>query len=135
MDIIAIIGVVIAIMTFIYQFYRNPKEKFSHLKIQFKATQRLSLQVQAELREFIEKYDAENQFLMPGITYQAYLAQMERSFNENLSDRLLEEVESLKPSDNTIDSMLKSLETQFEALSQIDAQLRTILNSPNQITQ
>lgn len=60
---------------------------------------------------------------------------MERSFNENLSDRLLEEVESLKPSDNTIDSMLKSLETQFEALLQIDAQMRTILNFPNQITQ
>ena len=72
---------------------------------------------------------------MPGITYRAYLAQMERSFNENLSDRLLEEVESLKPSDNTIDSMLKSLETQFEALLQIDAQMRTILNFPNQITQ
>lgn len=54
---------------------------------------------------------------------------MERSFDENLSDRLLKEVESLKPLDNTIDSMLKSLETQFEALSQIDAQLRTILNS------
>ena len=102
------------------------------MKIQFKATQKLSLQVQAELREFIEKYNAENQFLMPGITYQAYLAQMERSFNENLSDRLLEKVESLKPSDSTIDSMLKSLETQFEALLQIDTQLRTILNSnPN----
>lgn len=57
---------------------------------------------------------------------------MERSFNENLSDRLLEKVESLKPSDSTIDSMLKSLETQFEALLQIDTQLRTILNSnPN----
>ena len=99
------------------------------MKIQFKATQRLSLQVQEELRKFIEKYDAGDQFLMPGITYQAYLAQMERSFDENLSDRLLKEVESLKPSDYTIDSMLKSLETQFEALSQIDTQLRTILNS------
>lgn len=129
MEIITIIGVVLAIIPIIYQFYLKPKEKFSHLKIQFRATQRLSLQVQAELREFIEKYDAEDQFLMPGITYQAYLAQMEKSFDENLSDRLLKEVESLKPSDNTIDSMLKSLETQFEALSQIDAQLRTILNS------
>ena len=129
MEIITIIGVVIAIITFIYQFHLKPKEKLSHLKIQFKATQRLSLQVQEELREFIEKYDAGDQFLMPGITYQAYLAQMDRSFDENLSGRLLKEVESLKPLDNTIDSMLKSLETQFEALSQIDAQLRTILNS------
>lgn len=129
MDIIAIIGVIVAVITFIYQFHLKPKEKLSHLKIQFKATQRLSLQVQEELRKFIEKYDAGDQFLMPGITYQAYLAQMERSFDENLSGRLLKEVESLKPLDNTIDSMLKSLETQFEALSQIDAQLRTILNS------
>ena len=129
MDIIAIIGVIVAVITFIYQFHLKPKEKLSHLKIQFKATQRLSLQVQEELRKFIEKYDAGDQFLMPGITYQAYLAKMERSFDENLSDRLLKEVESLKPSDYTIDSMLKSLETQFEALSQIDTQLRTILNS------
>lgn len=55
MEIITIIGVVLAIIPIIYQFYLKPKEKFSHLKIQFRATQRLSLQVQAELREFIEK--------------------------------------------------------------------------------
>lgn len=54
MEIITIIGVVLAIIPIIYQFYLKPKEKFSHLKIQFRATQRLSLQVQAELREFIE---------------------------------------------------------------------------------
>lgn len=43
MDIIAIIGLVIALITFIWQFYFNPKEEYSHLKVQFKANQRLSL--------------------------------------------------------------------------------------------
>lgn len=39
MDIIAIIGLVIALITFIWQFYFNPKEEYSHLKVQFKANQ------------------------------------------------------------------------------------------------
>ena len=51
MEIIPITGVVLAAITFIYQFYLKPKEKFSHLKIQFRATQRLSLRVQEELRQ------------------------------------------------------------------------------------
>ena len=129
MEIIPITGVVLAAITFIYQFYLKPKEKFSHLKIQFRATQRLSLRVQEELRQCIDMYDTRNQFLMPGITYQDYLSLMEKSYDENLSDKLLEKISSLKLSENNIDSMTKSLEIQFEALSQIDVQLHTILNS------
>ena len=121
MEIIPITGVVLAAITFIYQFYLKPKEKFSHLKIQFRATQRLSLR--------IDMYDTRNQFLMPGITYQDYLSLMEKSYDENLSDKLLEKISSLKLSESNIDSMTKSLEIQFEALSQIDVQLHTILNS------
>ena len=74
-------------------------------------------------------YDTRNQFLMPGITYQDYLSLMEKSYDENLSDKLLEKISSLKLSESNIDSMTKSLEIQFEALSQIDVQLHTILNS------
>lgn len=131
MDIIAIIGLVIALITFIWQFYFNPKEEYSHLKVQFKANQRLSLQVQRKLEQYINKYDAGDQYLMPGITYQDYLLQMRKSFEENLSDRLLKELDSLKLSKSNIDSMVKSLEVQHTALSQIDSQLCIKLDSYN----
>ena len=129
MDIIGILGVVIAILTFGLQFFSKPKEEFNHLKIQFKATQKLSLQVQSELEQYIIKYDAENKYMFPGMTYKACLGEMRRSFKENLSDELFDKIESLKLSKTNINSMNESLKTQYSALSQIHSQLRIMLDS------
>lgn len=129
MDIIGILGVVIAILTFGLQFFSRPKEEFNHLKIQFKATQKLSLQVQSELEQYIIKYDAENKYMFPGMTYKACLAEMRRSFKENLSDEIFNKIESLKLSKTNINSMNESLKTQYSALSQIHSQLRIMLDS------
>lgn len=129
MDVIGILGVIIAILTFGLQFFSKPKEELEHLRIQFKATQKLSLQVQNELEQYIIKYDAENKYLFPGMTYKACLAEMRRAFKENLSDELFNKIESLKLSKTSIDSMNDSLKTQFSALSQIHSQLRIMLDS------
>lgn len=129
MDIIGILGVVIAILTFGLQFFSKPKEEFNHLKIQFKATQKLSLQVQSELEQYIIKYDAENKYMFSGMTYKACLTEMRRSFKENLSDEIFNKIESLKLSKTNINSMNESLKTQYSALSQIHSQLRIMLDS------
>lgn len=129
MDIIGIIGLIIAIITFIYQFYRKPKEEFSHLKKQFEATQKLSLQVQDELEQYIIKYDVQDQYMFPGMTYKACLAEMKRTFKDNLSDEVFKKLKSIKLSKTNLDSMNESLKTQYSALSQIHHKLRIILNS------
>lgn len=129
MDIIGILGVVIAILTFGLQFFSKPKEEFNHLKIQFKATQKLSLQVQSELEQYIIKYDAENKYMFSGMTYKACLTEMRRSFKENLSDEIFNKIESLRLSKTNINSMNESLKTQYSALSQIHSQLRIMLDS------
>lgn len=128
MDIIGIIGLVIAIITFIYQFYRKTKEEFSHLKKQFKGTQKLSLQVQDELEQYIIKYDVQDQYMFPGMTYKACLAEMRRAFEENLSDEVFNKLKSAKLSKTNIDSMNESLKNQYSALSQIHHKLRIMLN-------
>lgn len=109
MDVIGILGIVIAVLTFVFQFFSKPKKELHHLKIQFKATQKLSLQVQNELERYIFKYDAEDKYMFPGMTFKACLAEMKRSFKENLSDELLDGIESLKLSKTNIDSMNESL--------------------------
>lgn len=129
MDIIGILGVVIAILTFGLQFFSKPKEEFNHLKIQFKATPKLSLQVQSELEQYIIKYDAENKYMFSGMTYKACLTEMRRSFKENLSDEIFNKIESLRLSKTNINSMNESLKTQYSALSQIHSQLRIMLDS------
>lgn len=105
MDVIGILGVVIAILTFGLQFFSKPKEEFNHLKIQFKATQKLSLQVQSELEQYIIKYNAENKYMFSGMTYKACLTERRRSFKENLSDEIFNKIESLKLSKTNINSM------------------------------
>lgn len=129
MDVIGILGVVIAILTFGLQFFSKPKEELNHLKIQFKENQRLSLQVQSELEQYIIKYNAENKYMFSGMTYKACLAEMRRSFKENLSDEIFNKIESLKLSKTNINSMNESLKTQYSALSQIHSQLRIMLDS------
>lgn len=116
-------------MTFGLQFFSKPKEEFNHLKIQFKATQKLSLQVQSELEQYIIKYNAENKYMFSGMTYKACLTEMRRSFKENLSDEIFNKIESLKLSKTNINSMNESLKTQYSALSQIHSQLRIMLDS------
>ena len=48
------------------------------------------------------------------------------SYKKNLSDELLNNIVSLNPTKSTIMSMIKSLETQFEALNQVQSQLNIL---------
>jgi hypothetical protein len=122
--IIGIISALIAIFAIKLQFFSKPREEFEHLRVQFKATQRLSLEVQIELEELITKNNAWESEIFPGIKYGAYLDEMKQSFNKNLSDSVYSNLETLNLTKSTIASMTKSLEDQFGALSQMQSQTR-----------
>ncbi|WP_129020323.1 hypothetical protein [Edaphocola flava] len=106
----------------------KPEEDKLHLTAQFKATQNLSKQVYNELKSHVETYNAFDQFMFPGITYRAYLSELEKSHSADngcLSDKTLEKSLSLWPLPlMTIQSMSKSLEDQFRALTEIQNSIR-----------
>ena len=124
--VISIIGVLIAGWAIKLQFFSKPQEELDLLKLQFRTTQKLSLQVQKELEDLIIQYNGWYREMFPNITYGAYLEEMKSSYKKNLSDELLNNIVSLNPTKSTIMSMIKSLETQFEALNQVQSQLNLL---------
>lgn len=124
--VISIIGVLIAGWAIKLQFFSKPQEELDLLKLQFRTTQELSLQVQKELEDLIIQYNGWYREMFPNITYGAYLEEMKSSYKKNLSDELLNNIVSLNPTKSTIMSMIKSLETQFEALNQVQSQLNIL---------
>ncbi|WP_299535535.1 hypothetical protein [Ulvibacterium sp.] len=121
---IGIIGLIIAILTFYYSFFRKPKEELDNLKIQFKPTQQLSKKLQVELENYINATDSWNHPMFPNISFGAYLTEMKESYKENLSDDLYKKLDTLNLTKPIIRSRTKSLETQFNALQQLQIELR-----------
>lgn len=124
--IIGILGLIIAFVTLKLTFFSKPIEEFNHLKLQFKANQRLSLDVQNELENYIEKFSSENHFMFENITFQNYLDELKNSHSKNLSNKLLEELVRLDLPKSTISSMNKSLEIQFNSLLEVQTRIRLL---------
>ncbi|SHG83138.1 hypothetical protein [Flagellimonas flava] len=121
---IGILGLVIAILTFWYSFYRKPKEELNHLKVQFKATQKLSKDLQVELERYITETNSWDHQMFTNISFGSYLTEMKESYKQNLSDELYDKLDNLDLTKSTILSMTKSIETQFNALQQIQIEIR-----------
>ncbi len=62
--------------------------------------------------------------MFANISFGAYLTEMKESYEENLSDELYNSLDTLNLTKPIIKSMIKSLETQFSALQQIQIELR-----------
>lgn len=124
--VIGILGLIIAIITFKYSFFSKPTEELNHLKVQFRATQRLSNEVQKEIKAYISNANAADKLMFPNVTFSAYLSQMEESYQENLSEILYNKSEKLELTKSNILSMTKSLETQFSSLLEIQTQMKLL---------
>lgn len=131
-----ILGIVISIIALSYtkrtyekDFVDKPNKEKLHLLAQFKATQKLSHQVYKDLYTYVEKHKAFDQFMWPGITYKSYLSEMQKSQNENLSDKLFEDLRSLDLPSLTIQSMNQSLSQQFESLTLIHQEVKLKLSA------
>ena len=121
---IAILGLIVAIITLWYSYFRKPKEEFHHLKVQFKATQGMSKELQSELEDYINKTGSGDEFIFQNISYSSYLNVLKESYKENLSDDLLYRLDELNLSKSIIESMIKSLDKQFSELQQILIEIR-----------
>ncbi len=124
--IIGIIGLTIACITYHKTFISPPdisEEKNNFLGI-FKATQKLHLEVQSLIQKYIDENDGANHFLYTNITFQQYLDLAKQEFEKSLSDKLYTDLENNKKlTKNNIDSLLKMIEIQNNALTQFKNQI------------
>ncbi len=95
----------------------------------FKANQALSLSIQKNLSEFIDKYNAFDSIAFPerNITFGHLLEQMKSEFSENLSDKLFLKIKKRKLSKPELTSSIDSLNKQNEALRLVDIDLKLII--------
>lgn len=95
----------------------------------FKANQTLSLSIQKNLSEFIEKYDAYESIAFPerNITYGHFLEQTKTEFSANLSEELFSKIKKRKISKPELTSSIDSLNKQNEALRMVDLELKLII--------
>lgn len=126
--IIAWVGLNYTRKTFKKDHVDKPNEEKSHLLAQFKANQTLSKQTYEVAHKFTVYYDAFHREVWPGqgITYQMYLNELKNSHDNggNLSDAVYEQIKHQEMSSMQIQSHVKSLEQQFEALMLIYQEFR-----------
>lgn len=120
--IFGIIGAIASIYT-ILDYRKNhvekPNEEKKNLLIQFRSNQRLSQELKGQLQDYAAANLAYHEHIYPGITYSEYIKALEDSLNTNLSDELYERTAKLELTTSNIQSMLKSLEAQFNALIEV----------------
>ena len=76
--IIGILALIIAILTFKFSFFKKPTKELELLKVQFRATQKLSKEVEQNLILHIRDNNASNEILFGDITCEKYLIKTER---------------------------------------------------------
>jgi len=114
---------VVAILAYRNDHAKKPKEGKEFLILQFNSTRSLSLSVTEKLENYCKKYNAFNEPMFEGTTFGQYILMLKKSQEKNLSKELLDTMLSLSPTKPMIDSMVKSLENQFNELLKIDTWL------------
>lgn len=129
--VIGIISVIIAFLTYQKTFHSKPPEPIEekeNLFINYKLAQNLSLQVQKLIEEHINKNNAGQLEMFPNITFQKYLDIMKSEYEKCLSDKLYEDLKKLPLTKSAIETMMKSLNEQSNALTQIKNQILFLVN-------
>lgn len=95
----------------------------------FKTNQTLSLSIQKNLSEFIDKYNAYDAIAFPerNITFGHFLEQMKSEFNTSLSENLFFELKKSKLSKIELTSYIDSSNKQNEALRLLDTDLKLVI--------
>lgn len=121
---VALIGLKYSRKSFKKEHIERPQENILHLKAQFKATQKLSKDLYHDLKEFATKKSYFEEEIWPGVTYNMYLQELLNSQNGNLSDEVFDKISVGYLPEMTIQSMSKSLEEQFNALTLLHNELK-----------
>jgi hypothetical protein len=123
---IGIAALIIAWLTFQKTFSGEKKDQRKHLFALFGATQSLSKSIKQKLINYAEANDAYETYLFDGITIRSYIRMLTESQEENLSDKLLEDIKNLNMPKATIQSMTKSLEEQNKSLVLVEGMIRAL---------
>lgn len=100
----------------------KPREELQHLIIQFRSTQQICRDVIVELTAYAEEKNAYDEILnVVGFSVKTYLAALESTLKTHLSDETIDKINDLSPSSDNIQSMVRSLEQQFNALLEVQS--------------
>ncbi|WP_439490307.1 hypothetical protein [Algoriphagus sp.] len=129
--ILTIIGLIIAYLSYRRTFSPPPKQPIDDdifaFQAHFKMVQRIHLETQQLLRDFIKKHDCGNEKMMNGFTYIQFLEEMEKAFPNSNSDQVLKNVLPSLTSKPMVDQLMKELDNQYDALNPIYQQMKILI--------
>lgn len=91
---IGIAGLIIAWLTYLKTFNSTLNEERNNLLGVFKATQKLHLEVQIMLQEYIDENDGENHEIYPNVTFAEILDLYEQAFEKELSEKVFQDLKN-----------------------------------------
>lgn len=116
-------GVIIAFVTYYHSYLKEPKEDKAHLIHKFQFAKEMNHNLIEELTKFASENNLWEEIFMQGLTFRRSIAELNKArtliFNEE-NEKLLQ---SSKPNKRSVNDMLKSLEIQINAHSQIKTEL------------
>lgn len=130
--IIGIIGIVIAIATYIQGQKPNeiklpePKEEMDNLKVHFIMNQKLSLEVQNILEQYIVENNASEKLLFDNISFSKYLDFVKTEHENCLSEKVYQNLSEPIYTRANIESILQSLQSQNSNLMMVKNTLKTL---------
>lgn len=128
---LTVIGLIIAFLSYQRTFAPPPKQLIDDeifaFQAHFKMVQRIHLETQQLLRDFINKHDCGNEKMMDGFTYSQFLEEMEIAFPNSNSDQVLENSLPTLTSKPIVDQLMKELDTQYNALNPIYQQMKILI--------
>jgi flavodoxin len=121
----------------IYYLSVSTKNEKKYVFVLFKANQKLSLKIQRNLQEFIEKHDAYNAIAFPekNLSYGNFLEQTKVNFLENLSDEQYDILfkNRKKLTKPILVATIESLKTQNENLRLMDIDIQMVMRKADEM--
>jgi len=129
---LTVIGLIIAFLSYRRTFSPPPKQPIEDdvlvFQARFKMVQKIHLETQQLLREFIEKHDCGDEKMRDGFTYSQFLEEMEKAFPDSNSDKVLENALSNLTNKPQVDQLMGELDIQYNALNPVYKQMRILIN-------
>ncbi len=128
---IAVIGIVIALATYIQAQkpteikLSEPKEELESLKVHFLMNQKLSLEIQEILEDYINENNASEKLIFENMSFSKYLNFVREEHENGLSDKAYQML-SLQLTRPIIESMSLSLQNQYNNLTMVKNMLKTL---------
>jgi len=136
-EVIGVVASIIALMVAILTYHRQfnvpppafpepePVAEKENLKAHFKMNQRISLEIQQLLKKQIDLGNGDN-LIFGTYTITKYYEFVKSEYEDNLNEKLYENFDTLPANKYHIDSMLKSLQTQFQNLQVVKNYLKLL---------